>query len=889
MGNEEDEEMSWSRLKRRIRIVLNKDDVEQELDEELRAHVEMETTHLVRGGMPEAEARREALRRFGGVERTKEQVRDERGGRLLEDLLQDLRYGVRSLRRSPGFTFSALLVLALGIGSAVTLFAAVDAVLLEPLPYPDSERLVRVWPSAPGRGIEQGAFSYPDVLDWRVRVGSLDRMATYSTLAGDYVYLGDDGPVELSTQWVAGDFFETLGVPPTLGRTLAQTDAEAKSAVTVISHGLWQRLFGGEGSAVGSTIVLDYRSFEIVGVMPAGFAYPAGEDTEVWVPLTVIPEDDIPISVRQVRFLQAFGRLAPGVSEEAARQDMAQVAASLAETYPDSNAGVTSASLLSMRDWMVGDVRRSLWVALGAVGLILLLACATVANLLLARGTARAREVALRMSLGAPSQRIVRQLLTESLLLSLSGGLAGVLLAWAATAVLAGRAGTLLPRGVNIGLDGTVLGVAVLVALAVTAMAGMLPAIKAADVAPGWNLRGRGSSGGPSALRLRRTLVVTEVTLAVLLLSGAGLLGRSLAELSRVDPGFESEGRIAMTLTIADQKYPERAQWLGLYHGILERLAEHPDVRSAGAIRYLPFRGDGEALPVRVAGLYAPTPDEQRYAHMFQLSPGLLDALGMRLLRGRGITAADGPGDPLAAVVNEAFQSDFFQGEDPVGRRFDLAGTGQSVEIVGVVHDMRYQGLAERPAPAVYINNDQVPRIQMSYVVHTSEDPLAMIAEMRRMVREVDADQAISEILALDELAAEHLARPRFFASLLSGFAFMALVLAALGVYGVLSYMVRSQVRETGLRLALGASAPRIAARVVGQGMQPVLGGLALGLLGSMVLTRFLGVLLFGVEPLDAPTFGAVIVLLGGVAAVACLVPARYASRVDPMVSIRAE
>ncbi len=881
--------MSWSRLMRRMRMVLNKHDIEQELDEELRAHVEMETTHLIRGGMPEAEARREALRRFGGVERTKEQVRDERGGRLLEDLAQDLRYGVRSLRRSPGFTLSALLVLALGIGSTVTLFAAVDAVLLEPLPYPGSDRLVRMWPSAPARGIDRGAFSYPNVLDWRESVTSVDLMATYSALPGNYVHLGEDGPVELSTQWVAGDFFEALGVPPALGRPLAQGDAEARSQVAVISQGLWERLFGADESVVGSTFVLDYRSFEIVGVMPAGFAYPLGLDTEVWVPLTVIPEGDIPISLRQVNFLQAFGRLAPSVSLETARQDMTQVAASLADTYPDSNAGVTAASLVSMRDWMVGDVRRSLWVALGAVGLILLLACANVANLLLARGTARSREVALRMSLGAPSERIVRQLLTESLLLSLAGGLAGVSLAWAATAALATRAGTLLPRGVDIGLDGTVLGVALLVALAATAMAGMLPAIKAADVTPARDLRGRSASGGPSALRLRRALVVAEVTLAVLLLSGAGLLGRSLAELSRVDPGFDSEGRIAMTVTIADQKYPERAEWMALYHGILERLERHPDVISSGAIRYLPFRGDGESLPVRVAGLYEPTPEEQRFARMFQLSPGLLDALGMDLLRGREIAATDGAGDPVVVVVNEAFQREFFQGQDPVGRRFDLAGTNQSVEVGGVVQDVLHAGLAERPSPAVYLNNDQVPRIQMSYVVHTAGAPLAMVAEMRRIVREIDADQAISEIVTLEELAAATLARPRFFTGLLGGFALMALVLAALGVYGVLSYMVRSQLRETGLRLALGASAPRVAARVVGQGMQPVVGGLILGLFASMVLTRFLGALLFGVEPLDAPTFAAVIGILGGVAAVACLVPAWHASRVDPMVSIRAE
>jgi predicted permease len=678
-------------------------------------------------------------------------------------------------------------------------------------------------------------------------------------------------------------------VAPALGRTLTQDDADVSRHALVLSHGLWQRLFGADPSVLGSTIQLDYRSFEIVGVMPEGFAYPEGEPVDVWVPLTVIPEDDIPIGLRPVRFLQMIGRLAPGASITNATVDLGEVARSLEETYPDSNAGVDAATVTPLQEWVVGDVRRSLLVTLGAVGLILLLACANVANLLLARGTARATEVALRMSLGAPSGRIVRQLLTESLLLSATGAAAGLGLAWGATRALSRSAGDLLPRATAIGLDGTVIGVSLLVGLLVSALAGVLPALRAADVAPARDLRadGRSGGGGRSAVRLRRVLVGSEVAFAVLLLTGAGLLLRSLEAMQRVDPGFEAESRIAMTITIVDMKYPTRPEWQAVYHEILDRLSAHPSVQAAGAIRYLPFRGGGEALPVRVEGLYEPTPDEQRYANLLNVSDGLFDAMGIRLLRGRGIEGTDRPGSPLVVVVNEAFQRDFFQGQDPVGRRF--ASSGQEIEVVGVVADVRQEGLTEEAEPTVYVSNDQIARIQMSYVVHVDGDPLAMVPEMRRIVADIDPDQPISEFVPLAELTAENLARPRFFTAIMGSFALVALLLAALGVYGVLAYTVRSRVRDTGLRLALGASASSVWRGVVAQGMAPVAVGLAVGVGASLALAGLLESLLFGVTPLDAATHLGVVAVLALVGVAACAVPAWTACRVDPMISIRAE
>ncbi len=448
--------MRWiERLGRRLRVLFRKSRVERDLDDELRAHVEMETEELIRGGMEPGRARREALRRFGGVERTKERVRDERGGRVLEDLVQDLRYGVRSLRKSPGFSVSALMVLALGIGSAVALFGVVDAVLLEPLPYPDAGRLVRVWPA---RGAERTAFSYPELEDWRNRSTSVVGLGLYSTLPADYVYLGGDAPAELATEWVGQDFFRVLGVAPAAGRTLLPEDEEDHRTVAVISWGLWQRLFGGDPSVVGRALEIDYRTFQVVGVMPQGFTFPVDTQVDLWVPITVVPQDDIPTENRGVRFVGAIGRLAPEATVETARQELGGIARSLEETYPDTNAGISGALVQPLAENTVGDVRSALLVALGAVGFILLLACANVANLLLARGSARAREVALRMSLGAPAGRVVRQLLTESVLLAGMGGVLGLGLAWAATAALARDSAGLLPRAAEIGLDGTVVG-----------------------------------------------------------------------------------------------------------------------------------------------------------------------------------------------------------------------------------------------------------------------------------------------------------------------------------------------------------------------------------------------------------------------------------------------
>lgn len=882
--------MEWTRRwVRRLRFLFRKEEVERELDEEILYHIEQEARELERQGVPPGEALRQARLRFGGTERHKERVRDERGGRLLEDLIRDLRHGARSLGRTPGFTVSALLILALGIGASTALFGVVRGVVLRPLPYPQPDQLVRIWPAATSRGVDRAAFSWPDFRDWRAEAETVTAMGLWTTLPGDYPIMGESGPQELATVWVGGDFFGALGVPAAIGRTLRPEDVELGSPMVVLSHGLWTRRFGQDPALVGQTITLDHRSFEVVGVMPEGFGFPDGE-AEVWTPITVIPEDDVPIEVRGVRFPSALARLAPGVAPEAARDELAGIAASLEERFPDSNAGVDGATVVPLREVVVGDVEAALWMLMGAGGLVLLLVCANVASLLLARGTSRAREVSIRLSLGASTGRVTRQLLAESLLLGLAGGALGLALAWVGTDLLLERSAGLLPRSEEVALDGVVLGVAVAVTLAATLLSGVVPALRTARLSPGAGLRegGREVGGGVRGVALRRGLVGAEVALAVVLLVGAGLMLRSVHAMGQVDPGFESEGRLAMTLTISDMKHPERADWMAFYQAILDRMQALPGVESVGAIRYLPFRGDGEAWPIRVPGLYEPASEEQRQVRSYQVSPGLFDAMGIRVLRGRGIQATDRADDPLVVVVNEALVREFFQGEDPLGRRIQVTGT--DIEVVGVVEDVRHQSLAEEAPAVAYVAQEQIPRIQMSYVLSVGNgDPLALADDVRRIVQDIDPDQAITEILPLEELTGSQSARPGFLALILGLFAGLALILAALGVYGVVAFVVRERTREMGLRMALGASAGQVRRMVLVGGLKPVAAGLVVGVVVAFGAARLAESLLFGVAPTDPATYVAVAALLGLAGAGASLIPALAATRVDPMEALRAE
>ncbi len=811
------------------------------------------------------------------------------GGGLLTELLQDTRYAARSLRKSLGFTVSILLVLALGIGASTAIFSVVHAVILRPLPYPDAHELVRAWPAVPRQGNLRVPISYLDSEDWKERARTFSHMGTYTNIFADWTLTRDgDSAEEVSTVWVGGDFFGTLGVPPSLGVGIEPDDVDTARAIVVLSDGAWRNLYGSEPDIIGRTITLNFQSFEVVGVMPEGFSFP-GVGVDVWVPMTFMSE-----SFRDNRgFGTQFvvGRLAPGTTPETAQAELTGIARDLESTYPDTNAGKSAATVQTLHDTTVEGVRAALWSLLGAVGFFLVLATANVANLLLARGVGRGREIALRKSLGASRQRVIRQLITETVSLALTGTALGLGLAWLLVMGVRTGGANLLPRASTIELDGTALFVALLIALVVTVLSGLLPALRIAGGDPSSATRSgaREVNEGLRGIRLRRLLVAGEVALAVVLLVGAGLLIRSFNAFVRVDPGFGADGAIAMRLTIPQQKYPEAASMMAVYRQISSGIEGLPGVTLVGATADLPFRSRGLGRGIIVPGVNEPGADPVRSVTSFAVSENAFQALGITLLRGRSFMASDGPDDPPVVVVNETMVREFFLGRDPIGRRITGRDGQNGWEVVGVVRDVRHLGPAQDVPAAFYVPLEQQPMPRISFVAVSDGDPLLLVEPMRNVVRSVDSEQPITEFISLDRLASEVPDGSRFLVSVMSGLAMLAVVLAVLGVYGVLAYAVRMRSREMGLRSALGASRGQVIRYVIAGGMRPALVGLAVGLVGAALLSRFLESLLFDVEPLDAAAFASGGIILAVTAAIACTVPAVWAARVDPMVSLRAE
>jgi predicted permease len=591
-----------------------------------------------------------------------------------------------------------------------------------------------------------------------------------------------------------------------------------------------------------------------------------------------------------VRFLNGVGRLAPGVSIERAREELAAVAAGVAEENPESNETLVGASVVPLRDVLVGDVQAALWVTLGAVGLILLIACANVANLLLARGRGRRSEVAVRMSLGAGRRRIVRQLLAESLVLGLTGGLAGVGLAFLSIRVFLSRAGDLLPRSGEVGLDASVLAFALGLTGLTTVLFGVLPALRAAGVSLDEALRegGRAGGGGGRSVAPRRVLVAGEVAVAVVLLVGSALLVRSLTRLYRVDPGFDPEGVATMTYLISTDVYPEREDYMAFYRRTLEAVGRIAGVEAVGTIRRLPPRGGGEQWEIAIPGIFEPGPEDDHDVDAVHVGGDAFGALGVRVLEGRVFDERDGSDAPRVVVVDETLVERFFGGRDPVGRSVTLGGdTGW--EIIGVVEAVHHHGLAEPPRPTVYVYQEQNSRVGLTLVARTRGEPEALLPELRNALTTLDPNQPITELAPASAALDEATARPRFLTSLMGAFAGLAAVLAGLGVYGVIAYTVRQRLREIGLRMALGARGEDVVGMVVRQGMAPAILGLALGLAGAALLSRFLESLLFEVEAVDPAAYGAAALLLGLVALAACVVPAARASRLQPMGVLRNE
>ncbi|HEX8825043.1 MAG TPA: ABC transporter permease [Archangium sp.] len=883
-------------FKRLLRLVIRPRAVEQDVDEELRFHLEMRAETLERRGLSPAEARAAAEREFGDVAGVREECvrighereREMKRSRLWEALVQDVRYAVRTLWHSPGFTLVAVLTLALGIGATTSIFSVVRGVLLRPLPFHEPERLVRIWQASPAQSDLKGAVSSVDYLDWKARQRSFDDMGAWYYAEGmTGVDLSGEGePERLPTTYVEDGFFSTLGVNPQLGRTLqADEHQPGRDAVVVISHGFWQRRFGGERAILGRSLTLGGVPHTVVGVMPPGFTFPS-ERVDVWLTTSHIGESGIP-RVRQNRWQSVVARLKPGVTLEAARTEMNGVARQLAEEYPASNFQSNAATVLPLHEAVTGDVRVGLLVLLGAVGFLLLIACVNVANLLLARSSVRERELAVRAALGAGPLRLVGQLLTESLVLAVLGGALGVGLAVWGTDALAALSSKQLPRLQEVRVDGAVLAFASAATLFTGVLFGLLPALRAGSpqLAPVLKASGRGLTGGGGA-RLRGALVVTEVALAVVLAAGAGLAVRSLASLLSVDPGFRPEGAVVVSFSVPEaHRGPLLPQYL---REVLERVRAVPGVQVAATAKHLPLENVGESQPVVITGQPLANPADAPRANFLHVSTDYFRAMGIPLLQGRAFADTDSGEAPFVLVVSQSFARRFFPGEDAVGRMLQYGN--RQAPIVGVVGDVRQRSLSEPAEPMAYIHVLHNGRGHVDLIVRGQGGAsLGLATSVRQALWSVNPSQSIIRITTLEEVVGEAVARPKLIAALLGLFAALSLGLGAVGIYGVLAYTVSQRQREIGVRLALGARPPEVLRMVLRSGMKLAGLGIALGVLGALALARVMASLLYGVTAHDPLTFAAVVVLLLGVALVACLVPARRAMRVDPAITLRGE
>jgi len=880
-------------LMSRVHALFGSRRLDEDFEDEVSSHLEMLVEEHRQRGLPVDEAKRAAILRFGGPMQTLEQHRENRGVPFVDTTLQDIRYAFRSMRRHPAFSLVAIATLAVGIGAGTAVFTFVRAVLLRPLPYDRPDELVRIFETNPLRNWTRNIVAPANWADWRARNQVFSDIAAYEQFrqvgsgANEVFLTGFGEPQGLKSLGVTGNFFSVLGASPLLGRTFSDDETyEGKARVVVLSYGLWQSAFGGDPATLGRTITLSGRTYDVVGIMPDTFFFP-GRDVQLWIPVGYPPEM-IP-KTRRPHFLGVVARLKPGVRLERAKLDMDRIAKELEAEYPDTNTKM-GVRLELLHDSFANEPRAALLMLSGAVGLLFLIVCANIANLQLGRTVSRSRELAIRGALGAGRKRLLRQLLTESLVLSAIGGVLGVGLALATQSALTTYAASAVPLFAQVGMDRSVLLFAVAISIAAPVLFGTVPALVSSQTGV---VSQRMEAGSRESRRLRNLLVAAEISLSVVLLVGAVLLMRSLSHLQDVDPGFNREHGVAFTLTLPSARYPDAAAGLRGFSEIERRLRDQARVQFVGATGTLALRGTTWSGDATIEG--RATTDFERELQHSSTTKDYFPAMGIRLLAGRFFEDTDTRETLPVTIVNETLARAYFRNvpiEQVIGKRITFGRPTDNAPwntIVGVVADERQSGLDKPVQPNAYSSIAQRQQNPLTFVIRSGAQPEAVIAGARRTVAEVDKDLALTDVTTLSDLVEGSMEGHRFRTTLLSGFAFVALMLAALGVYGVLAYFVSQRSRELGIRLALGASPMEVWRLVVGQGLKPVVAGGVVGIAGAFALTGLMRTLLFGVEAMDLTTYGVAVAALAVVAALACAIPATKAMRLDPLAALRDE
>jgi putative ABC transport system permease protein len=874
----------------RLKTLFRQRTEEQEFDQELHSHLALLTERYVRQGMTEKDARSAAARQFGGATQLKEDLRERRTFPLFENILQDTRYALRQLRKSPAFSFTAVLTLALGIGANTAVFSVVYAVLLHPLPFKNADRLTMVWEQSPHRGWYHNVVSAANFNDWKKENHVFADMALVDPFP-TFNLTGSGEPVEIQAEQVTPNLFSVLGVQPLLGRSFLPEEGRPGSArVVVLGHALWQRRYGGDRSIIGKEISLNSENYTVIGVMPSGFSdsYSRSLDATAQIWISGLDRSN---PVRAAHNFIAIARLARGITLPQAQAEMNAIAAGLEKQYPDNKGwGV---GLVNLHDEVVGDSRPALLVLLVAVALVLLIACVNLANLLLARGAVRFRELAVRKALGANRRRLVTQLLTESFLLSMLGGLAGLWIASLGAKGLVAIAPVDTPGIETAGLHAIVLFYTAGIAFLTAVVFGLLPALGFSnlDLSSPLKESSRSSTEGASAGKIRKLLVSTEFALALVLVVSAGLMVKTLLYMHHIDVGFRPDHVLTLRVPLNDVKYKEQQQ-AEFYRALLARLNHVPGIQFATVSHGIPFFGwNGQGFVTQENP--HPAPAEIPDANYLPVGPQYFNVLRIPLLKGRVFTEHDTQNALHVAVVNEALARRQWPGQDPIGKRIRITWEQALwLTVVGVTGNVRTQGPEADFLPEVYVPYTQHPWLltPQNLLIRTqAANPLTVLPSVRQAIRELDRDQPIADVRTLEAVASQPLALRNFLTYLLGGFAFLALLLAAIGVYGVMAYSVAQRMREIGIRIALGASQRQVLRIVLGEGARLGVWGVLIGLIGSLAATRLLSSQLYGVKPTDPSTFGAVALLLALVAILAAYVPARRAARVDPISVLRDE